>query len=167
MTNDMTEKLDPNLDPAINKCVTCGLSRIYNDPKFDKRFIDIGKLYDDKKINYKINRFIIGPNEATIFCSLGLSQSMKLDKPCQFHQAKFDYPSEHYSSIYSATLTNLLAEETIKLTAKTKCLAIIAIVVALGLGLLQLGIGLLQVHISNPGWLRKVFHSLLSLFSCT
>jgi|GEM_PF-3772989 len=166
MATNTPEKLDPRLDPAVNKCITCGLSRIYSNPAFDDLFVNIGKLYGAKKINYKINRKLIGPNEATIFCSLGLPQAMEIEEPCQFHQAKLDYPPEHYSVIYSATLTNFLAEKTIKLTAKTKCLAIIAIVVAVGLGLLQLGIGLLQIHISTPGWSRKVFHSLLSFFSC-
>jgi hypothetical protein len=154
----MTEKLDPNLDPATNKCVTCGLFRIYTDPKFDDLFGNIGHLYKAGKINFKINRKLIGPDEATIFCSVGLPQAMKLNEFCQFYQPKLGYPIEHYSAMYSAMLSRLLAEETKHLATKTKRLATIAIWIAIGLGLLQ-------IEISNAGWIGKAFHNLLSLFS--
>jgi hypothetical protein len=169
MQKTTTEKLDPKLDPAVNKCVTCGLSRIYTDPKFDNLFVNIGQLYEAGKINYKINRIIIQP-DGTIFCTLGLPQAMKINESCQFHQPKLDYPIEHYSTIYSATLSRLLTEETKNLTFKTKRLATIAIFIAIGIGLLQVCIGYIQVEISAPGWTRNALHTLLhgllSLFSC-
>lgn len=141
----MTEKLNPYLDPEINKCVTCGLSRMYTNPQFDALFTNIEQLYKAKKINYKINRIICEP-DGTIFCSLGLPQAMKIDESCQFHQPKLDYSIEHYSTIYSATLSRLLAEETKNLTFKTKRLAIVAIFIAIGIGLLQIVIGWLQIQ---------------------
>ena len=113
----MNENLDPKLNPKENKCLTCGLSCIYTDPENDSFFANLGHLYETGKINYKINRIIFEPG-STIFCSLGLPQAMKIDEPCHFHQPKLDYPIEHYSAIHSATLTNLLTEETKKLTAK-------------------------------------------------
>ena len=159
----MTESINQNLDPAINKCVTCGLSRIYTNPEFDALFVNIGKLHEAKKINYKINRIICEPG-GTIFCTLGLPQAMKIDEPCQFHQPKLDYSIEHYSTIYSATLNNLLAEETKLLTAKTKRLATIAIFISVILGILQVIIGALQVE--TPLWLSKLLHNLFSLLPC-
>jgi len=169
MTDDMTEKPDPNLDPAINKCVTCGLFRKYTDPKLDDLFINIGHLNDAGKINFKINRKLIGPNEATNFCSVGLPQSMKLNEFCQFYQPELGYPIEHYSTMYSADLSRLLTEETKNLTFKTKRLATVAIFIAIGVGLLQSLIGYMQIEILAPGWIRNasntLLHSVLSLFS--
>jgi hypothetical protein len=175
----MTESINQNLDPSINKCVTCGLSRIYTNPEFDTLFVNIGKLYKAKKINYKINRIICEPG-GTIFCTLGLPQAMKIDESCQFHQPKLDYSNEHYSTIYSATQTNilteetkiltlktnLLAEDTKLLTAKTKRLSTIAIFIAIGIGMLQSVLILLQIHITSPGWFEKAFHNLLTFFYC-
>jgi hypothetical protein len=139
----MTKNIPAFLDPSINKCITCGLSRTYDDPKNDEFFTNIGKLNEAGKINYKINRYIHEP-VITIFCSAGLPQAMKIDEACQFHQLKLGYPPEHYSTIYSATLSRILAEETKRLTAKTNYLAKTAICIAIGLGLLQVIIGLLK-----------------------
>ena len=159
----MTEKLYPYLDPDKNKCVTCGLFRIYTDPKLDTFFASLGKLYGAGKINYKINRRINEP-KATIFCSLGLPQAMEIDEPCQFHQPKLDYSPEHYSTIHASTLSMRLAEETKLLTAKTKRLAVIAIFISVALGTGQLLIASLQVE--TPLWITKLLHNLLALFSC-
>ncbi|MFZ3046044.1 MAG: hypothetical protein WA151_09035, partial [Desulfatirhabdiaceae bacterium] len=126
MTENTSEKLDPHLDPKINKCVTCGLFRVYTVSELDGLFASLGHLHKAGKINYKINRVLIGPDEATIFCSVGLPQAMKIDEACHFHQPKFDYPIEHYSAIHSATLSKILAEDTRVLTIKTKRLAVIA-----------------------------------------
>jgi hypothetical protein len=161
----MVEQLDPNLDPDINKCVTCGLFRVYKDPKLDNLFASLGKLHAAHKINSKLSRKIFEPGP-TIFCSVGRTESMKLDELCQFHQTDFGYSSEHYVAIYSTQLTNNLAEETKILTAATKRLAVIAIVIAVLLGLLQAGIGLLQVQTSSPQFVQKVIHRISSLFYC-
>lgn len=174
----MTEKLDPYLDPNKNKCITCGLCCDYIDPKFDKIFSSLGKLHESGKINYTINRRINEP-QVTMFCSAGLPQAMDIDKPCQFHQPDFGYSIEHYLTIYSATLTkllteetktltlktNILAEDTKLLTAKTKRLAVIAIFISIVLGTGQLLLAALQV--SPPLWLAKLVHNLLALFSCS
>jgi hypothetical protein len=157
----MTDNNDPYLDPDKNKCVTCGLFRIYTDPKLDTFFASLGKLHESGKINYKINRRINEP-KATIFCSLGLPQAMEIDEPCQFHQPKLDYPPEHYSTIHAANLSIRLAEETKLLTAKTKCLAVIAIIISVVLGLGQLSIAALQIE--PPVCILKFLQKILALF---
>lgn len=164
----MAEQLDPNLDPAINKCVTCGLFRTYRDPKLDNLFASLGKLHADHKINSKLSRKIFEPGP-TIFCSVGRTESMKLDELCQFHQTDFGYSSEHYATIYSAQLTNILAEETKTLTVATKNLAVIAIVIAVVLGILQIGIGIAQLKQTPPqlaGTVSQSLLHLLALLSC-